>query len=304
MSKSIWQKPWLHFLILGGSLYLFSLWQPPSLELPAITQPQLEQLARNWQNNTGQRPNQSQLAILVRQWENEQLLLQVAVSREFYRYDPVVRQRLLRDMRFMGESGDEQQLFEEALERELHLNDEVVRRRMIQVLEEVVVREHLHSEPAKEELQLWYQQHAELWIQPAQIALDHLFCSECEEPGKAQWHQLQQGELESEELPLEHSDPFLNGYHFTVQSQDQLARYFGQTFAEQMMRLGAEGHDGWQGPVRSPYGLHLVRITDYQEQRQLAYEEVTDKVRYQRQAQRRRELLDQYVEELRRGISG
>jgi hypothetical protein len=74
----------------------------------------------------------------------------------------------------------------------------------------------------------------------------------------------------------ERGDPFMLQYDFTLETPFEVARLFGQDFAEQLFQLET---DGWQGPVESGYGLHLVRITEKVEARMPELASAIDNVR-------------------------
>jgi parvulin-like peptidyl-prolyl isomerase len=56
------------------------------------------------------------------------------------------------------------------------------------------------------------------------------------------------------------SDPFMSGLNFTNLAQPAVRRDFGTAFAKSLFAL--PNTEGWQGPVHSAFGLHLVRITN------------------------------------------
>jgi hypothetical protein len=65
--------------------------------------------------------------------------------------------------------------------------------------------------------------------------------------------------LAGDEAAIRLGDAFLGGHVFAAQSRGALAKIFGDELADAAMTL-PEG--AWQGPVRSAYGFHLVRIRE------------------------------------------
>jgi parvulin-like peptidyl-prolyl isomerase len=65
-------------------------------------------------------------------------------------------------------------------------------------------------------------------------------------------------------------------YDFTLETPFEVARLFGQRFAEQLFQLDA---GDWQGPIESGYGLHLVQISEKVEARMPELASAIDKVR-------------------------
>jgi peptidyl-prolyl cis-trans isomerase C len=63
---------------------------------------------------------------------------------------------------------------------------------------------------------------------------------------------------------------------FTQETPFQVARLFGQNFAEQLFQLET---NSWQGPIESGYGMHLVRIDEKKGAGMPELTSVIDKVR-------------------------
>ena len=71
-------------------------------------------------------------------------------------------------------------------------------------------------------------------------------------------------------------DPFMLQYDFTLETPFEVSRLFGQVFVEQLFQAKS---DGWQGPIESGYGLHLVRINEKVDARMPDLAAVIDNVR-------------------------
>jgi parvulin-like peptidyl-prolyl isomerase len=83
---------------------------------------------------------------------------------------------------------------------------------------------------------------------------------------------------------------------FDAASRDEIARQFGEDFAEALVGLEP---GGWVGPIRSPFGIHLVRVTERQPARQPALAEIRERVLAEWREQRRREAREQVYLRLR-----
>ena len=79
-------------------------------------------------------------------------------------------------------------------------------------------------------------------------------------------------------------------------SRDEIARQFGEDFAEALAGLEP---GSWSEPVRSPYGMHLVLVTQRRPARQPQLVEVRDAVLAEWRDQRRRESREQAYRRLR-----
>ena len=77
---------------------------------------------------------------------------------------------------------------------------------------------------------------------------------------------------------------------------DLVARYFGDEFAKSLAGIRA---GGWEGPVRSGFGLHLVRLEKRVPGRLPALGEVRMAVSRDWEADRRASSVDSYYRRLR-----
>ena len=82
-------------------------------------------------------------------------------------------------------------------------------------------------------------------------------------------------------------DAFLYHRNYVESSRADLAGHFGETMAGALFDLEPAA---WQGPLRSPYGLHLVLIATRGEGGLPAFEEVRQRVRADAEQARRREF--------------
>ncbi len=81
-----------------------------------------------------------------------------------------------------------------------------------------------------------------------------------------------------------------------LSSLSTINRQFGKQFAESLLSLGP---GGWQGPIESSYGFHLVRVHELVEGRDPELAEVRDTVERELLAQRRRDIKDETYAKLR-----
>jgi len=83
---------------------------------------------------------------------------------------------------------------------------------------------------------------------------------------------------------------------FADVSEADVRKDFGTRFAESLAKLTG---DGWQGPVESAYGYHLVRLDQRTQARAPDYDEVKEKVAGDLDAKRRADANATYYESLR-----
>ncbi len=154
---------------------------------------------------------------------------------------------------------DNEVLYREALARGLDRGDLIVRRRLIQKM--AFVSEGLEPvpEPTDAELESYLAAHAERWAVADRVSLTQVFASadrhgaHLDAVAAALRERLAAGAD-----PTTLGDPFLHGRELRLRSERELAALFGPTFAARAVAL-AEG--AWSEPLRSSYGLHLVRVT-------------------------------------------
>ena len=301
-----YQRPLLHF-VLGGVL-LFGVdrvW----MSAPRATDPvsrapiviDAGRLAESHRQTLGRLPSKEELDGLLRNEIENELLYQGALARNFDKGDRAVRAWLVRKMRFVSDDPErsDEELYEEALALGLDREDQVLRRSMVEkmrLMADLVAPPH---EPTDEELQRYLDDHADRFRDPARLSLDHVFYSR-DRRGISTAHDASTA-LESIRSPpaqpwRDQGDPFPLGRSFQVRSERQLESLFGTKFAQKVFSLAG---DGWQGRIPSAYGEHLVRVTERRESHVPPLANLRNQLRYRLLAERREEVLDQFVAQLR-----
>lgn len=228
-------------------------------------------LASSWQAEMGRAPTPAELRDLVARELDDEILFREARARALHEIDPVVRQRLLLNMRFLGTSGgeSEEDLFRQALALGMDANDLVVRRRLIQVME-LSIEDSADKSPATPgELQAAYAQAREALTVPARWRISQVYFSSdrragvAREAADAALVTIARDGLEPD-AAVRLGDPFLGGHRLPLLSLAQLAGQFGNSFAA---ALPACAPAAWCGPVESSYGWHLVHIDASEPQR-------------------------------------
>jgi peptidyl-prolyl cis-trans isomerase C len=163
----------------------------------------------------------------------------------------------------------DQHIREEVLHREakalaLDRDDTIVRRRLAQKMEFLVADVATLTEPSAEELQTFFAAQSARYREPAKVSFTHVYFNPDARRGQLQQdaeHILQS--LRTEKHPPqrapERGDRFMLHADYRQQTQVEVAREFGQAFAD---RLFTSPSGEWLGPLESGYGLHLVRIEE------------------------------------------
>ena len=156
-------------------------------------------------------------------------------------------------------------LFREAMALQLDRDDQIIRRRLIQKME--YIAQGFYDEiapPSEQQLREYYRQNQEDYRRPAEATFTHVFI------GFDRRDPVTAGQIVSELLttlrqqrvPFEQSgrfgERFLYNRNYAERSDSEIIGHFGDAFAQQLFALPSI--DDWQGPIRSDYGYHLVRV--------------------------------------------
>ncbi len=294
-------RPWLQFLLLGTLLFLLqrALFPPPKPVIGPLTDARVEALVQQWRAATGEVPDADALARLASAELERDLLFQHALALDLHRHDPVVRQRLVRNMQFLqsGTTESEAELYQQALALRLHLGDEVVKRRLIQLLEQLLLAAQPPAAPEEQDIVAEFQARGDELAQPPRYSISQLYFSrDREREAAAAMTRVEREQLTPEEA-LALSSPFLAGYRFKRQTPEQLARHFGAAFVANFLATGPAA-GAWHGPVRSTYGLHYVWVDAIEPARAARLEEVHDQLQRDLEVRARDRALTQAVAEL------
>ena len=280
--KRLARRPLLHFALLGGGLFLIAhgsargRWAQTMVRAPVtISAAALESERRAFVGRAGRAPTAAEMAGLAGTLVDDELLWREAVALRLDRDDPVVRRRLVRNLRFLrgidaagvrgvsgAAGGDDKALYTEALALGLDRSDEVVRRRLAERMQLRIQEQARAVEPADAEIDAYVARHRTRFAEPERIGLTQIFLSR-ERRGPrlaADARDLLARLMAANVAPADavrFGDPGLTPARLAPQSRRSLARRFGAAFAEDVLR---QGPGGWGGPVASAYGLHLVWV--------------------------------------------
>jgi hypothetical protein len=225
----------------------------------------------------------------------EERLVREALALGLHESDAVVRDRLVRNLRFLGAVPDraDEALFRDALALGLHTTDVVVRRRLVQRLELAALNAARESEPGDAELQAFLEAHPERFATPARARISQVYRSRerrgpaLERDARALVERLRR-ERVSPAVGAAWGDPSLLPARTPLRTAKALARDFGPELAEAVLEapLGE-----WSGPWRSSFGLHAVFVHEREPARAPALDEVRAAVRDALVAERARERL-------------
>lgn len=158
----------------------------------------------------------------------------------------------------------EEVLYREALRLGLNEGDAVVRRRLSTKMDELAGAEAEVSRPDQEALEAWMAERSETYREGSKATFEHAFFATESDARSA----LSGGDPQGQPISLPRS--------VSSQSMREIAGVFGTQFAEGLADL--EVGEGWQGPLASGFGWHLVRLAAREEGRLPALEEIRERV--------------------------
>lgn len=264
MIRKLLREPLVHFLVLGAALFLvFDLTRETDASDPrrvVVTTDQVEQLAAQFSRTWLRPPTPVEVDGLVERYVRSEIYYREAQALGLAQDDPYVRNRL-------------------ALKLEFLLDDLSV-----------------EDEPGDAELEDFLAANAERFTEPARVGFRQVFLNPDRHADPAAEAQRLLASLRAGSDPTGLGDPTMLGSTFDDVDEDEIARQFGEAFGDALLDL-ATGQ--WQGPVRSPFGLHLVRVAQRQDARQPALAEIRDAVVTEWRDQRRREARELAYQRLR-----
>lgn len=292
------RAPLLHFAVLGA--LLFGLQQSVSLRRVepratiVVSADDVERLRAQWQRETARRPDAQQLQASIDRYVDEQVLLHEALHLGLDRRDPVVRYRLLQNMRMTLAdtpiASDDAALLRQAQALNMAARDLVVRRRLIQAMEQRLVS---GVEVDPKAVAAYIAAHPQRYAVPMRYNFSQVFVHD--DPQRAR--QVLAALHAATASPATAGDAFALGRTFVGLSAAQISARFGSSVAA---AVAAAELGTWIGPLQSAYGWHLLRV----ERRLPAQNAVPDaallrRAGYMLRRQRERQVLLAAITDLR-----
>ena len=249
------RDPLVVFVLLGIGVFALDGWLAGSeaaRPVIEITPDQVDRLRARWLAQWGREPTEPELQTLV------------------------------------DEAIDEEILYREAQRLGLDRDDAIVRRRLAQKLTFILEDAGDTGPPSETEVEEYYARHAERYRRPGRTTFDHVFLSADRRTDPAGDATVVLGQVRARDDGdwRRLGDPFMLARSYAERTDLEIAGLFGEAFADTLSRL-PEGD--WNGPVKSTYGMHLVRVNGRTASRAPALAEVRDRVLADLREDRRRE---------------
>ncbi len=181
--------------------------------------------------------------------------------------------------RLVSDRVREEVLYREALALDLDENDVLVRRRLAEKLEMALNDVAATAEPSGDDLRRYFESHADRYVEPPGLTLTHRFFSRDRRGDSVEADARRALEALAAGGTVD-DDSFHAAKTLTLQDADALERIFGTAFRDAVLEHAGRprSRHAWFGPVRSAYGLHLVRVDAYREGRRQTLDEVRETV--------------------------
>ncbi|WP_444927073.1 peptidyl-prolyl cis-trans isomerase [Microbulbifer sp. TRSA002] len=172
----------------------------------------------------------------------------------------------------------EEVLYREALNLGLQKHDQIIRRRLIQKLDYVNGGFSSNTDISEEDLESYFQLHHEKYRIEASITFTHVFFDlrrhskeKLEKTVKQSLNHLIKQSVPFEESAL-HGDRFIFHRNYVDRTLHLVASHFGDELAESIFQLPL---NTWSGPFESPYGLHLILVSENKTSRLPSFREAS-----------------------------
>lgn len=184
-------------------------------------------------------------------------------------------------------------LFREAMAMDLDDRDLVIQRRLVQKLTFVFEDLAETIEPTDDELKKYMLENQEKYRIPEMITFTHIYFNPDKRKAVLKEAKTVLDRLKSAEIPLEDAvslgDMIMIDSSFRKRSPDEVARMLGREFADKLFSIDEKG---WQGPIGSTFGLHLVYISDHIASKMPEFENIRKNVQYDFMYDRKKEVID------------
>lgn len=186
--------------------------------------------------------------------------------------------------------------YREALAMGLDQNDLLIRRRMRQKMEFILEDLSAASEPDEQALIQFLNENADRFRLEPQMSFHQVYLNPDKNVNLEKRAARILEDLRAGVQPEMLGDTTLMARKFELSTLSFIARSFGDSFAEDLVKLPPEE---WTGPIYSALGGHIVRVDVHKESRLPELEEIRAQVEGEYLDQRRRELKDIAYQQLR-----
>ncbi|MGB0058370.1 MAG: peptidylprolyl isomerase [Methyloceanibacter sp.] len=259
------REPLLHFLVIGGLLFVFSGRggsSPPAAGSDIVlTAADIERIAAGFAKTWQRPPSEDELKGAINDDIREEVLYRTGLSLGLDKEDTIVRRRIRQKMEFF--------------------------------LEDTV------GEPDDAELRRFFDSNADKFRIEPRISFRQIFLSTKRDNPKGDAEAMLPQLVALGPNAQGSGDPLILPESFGSTPFSQIDAQFGGGFARALLQT-EPGH--WAGPIKSAYGFHLVLVTAVETSRLPSFNDVRDAVQREWFAARRAGVLDEQYQKLLAGF--
>ena len=224
------KEPLVYFLLLGAGLFVLfqqvsndDLTAGDQLEEIAVTEGRIRVLSLGFEKVWQRPPSEMELDALIENFVREEVLYREALAMGLDRDDPIVRRRMKQKIEFLSEdlAGLEQ--------------------------------------PTDAELQVYLTANRETYREPSRYSFRQVYLNVNKRGQSAETDALDiLAKLRSQDTNADAvGDSIMLPRQFDLATEQDIERALGREFLQGLQQTPVHG---WQGPIRSGFGLHLVDI--------------------------------------------
>lgn len=242
------------FLLMGAAVFALDRWRDDEgagRRVIEVTAQQVAGIEARWRAQFGRPPTGSELAGLLDDAVQEEILYREAQRLGLDRDDAIVRRRLAQKMAFMLEDSGSVEA------------------------------------PSDADIETYHAEHATAYLEPGRTSFAHVFLSHDrrEDAARDARVMLQSARDFDGDGWRQLGDPFMLRREYADRTDQEIAELFGGSFAAAVAEIGV---GGWRGPIESALGTHLVSVVRRTEPRAPALDEIRARVGADLVAERRR----------------
>ncbi len=262
--KKILKEPLVYFFVLG--FVVFGLHSTLNREKQVknedpftvdITSADIEWIRSSWEARMKRQPTQEELQGLIDRFIRDEILFREAMAMDLDDRDLVIQRRLVQKLTFVFED----------LAETIELTDD--------------------------ELKKYMQENQDKYRIPEMISFTHIYFNpdkrkDVMEEAKTVLARLKSAQREPKEA-VSLGDTIMIDSAFREKSPDEAARILGREFASKLFSINEKG---WQGPIESTFGLHLVYISEHTASRMPEFENIRENVKNDFMYDRKKKVID------------
>jgi parvulin-like peptidyl-prolyl isomerase len=184
-------------------------------------------------------------------------------------------------------------LYREASAMDLDDRDLVIQRRLVQKLTFVFEDLAESIEPTDDELKNYLRENQEKYRVPEMISFTQVYFNpdkrkDALKEAKTVLARLKSAQSQPEDA-VSLGDTIMIDSSFRKRSPDEAARTLGKEFAD---NLFSAGEMGWQGPIGSTFGLHLIYLEERIASKMPKFENIREDVKNDFMYERKKQVID------------